>query len=163
MNKALIIVDYQFDFVDPSGKLYVPTAETKKNYIEELIKEFYDNKDLIIATKDVHPIDHYSFKEWGPHCVVNTNGTNLYFDASKINKIVEKGKNKETESYSAFFDEKGNSNFLDEYLRENDIQELTIVGVALEVCVKATFEHAIELGYKTNLDLKGCAGFQDKK
>ncbi|AAT75697.1 nicotinamidase/pyrazinamidase [Mesoplasma florum L1] len=163
MNKALIIVDYQYDFVDSNGKLYVHAAESKKTYIEYLIKIFNENNDLVVATKDMHPLDHYSFAQWGPHCVVGTKGTDLYFDSSSIDKIIEKGKNKKTESYSAFFDEKGNSNFLDEYLRENNIQELTIVGVALEVCVKATFEHAIELGYKTNLDLKGCAGFQDKK
>lgn len=163
MNKALIIVDYQYDFVDPKGKLYVPTAETKKDYINTLIKKFKNNNDLVIATKDVHPIDHYSFAQWGPHCVVNTNGTELYFDASSVDKIIEKGTNKDTESYSAFYDEAGNSNKLDEYLKAHNINELIIVGVALEICVKATFEHAIELGYDTKIDLKGCAGFQDKR
>ncbi|ATZ18025.1 isochorismatase family protein [Mesoplasma melaleucae] len=163
MNKALIIVDYQFDFVSPNGKLYVPTAETKKAYIESLIKTFKDNNDLVIATKYVHPIDHYSFAQWGPHCVVNTNGTELYFDASLFDKVIEKGTNKHTECYSAFYDEAGNSNNLDEYLKANHVNELVIVGVALKVCVKASFEHAIELGYHTIVDIKEYAGFQDKR
>ncbi|ATZ21575.1 isochorismatase family protein [Mesoplasma tabanidae] len=163
MNKALIIVDYQFDFVDPSGKLYVPTAETKKEYIESLITEYKTNNNLVVATKDVHPVDHYSFSEWGAHCITGTKGTNLYFNDLQVDKIIKKGTNKNTESYSAFFDEAGNSNNLDEYLKVNNITSLTIVGVALEVCVKATFDHAIELGYETIIDLKGCAGFQDKK
>lgn len=159
MKRALLIVDYQFDFVDPKGKLYVKGAETKKAYILNLIKQFKNNNELIIATKDVHPIDHYSFKEWGEHCLKGTNGVDLYFDEVSVDKIIVKGTQKNAESYSGFYDELGNTNHLDEYLKNNNIIHLTIVGVALEVCVKATYEHAIELGYETVLDLNGCQGF----
>ncbi|PPE04551.1 glycerol-3-phosphate acyltransferase PlsY [Entomoplasma ellychniae] len=160
INKALIIVDYQYDFVDPNGKLYVKHAETKKEYILKLIKEFKDNSNLVIATKDNHPIDHYSFKQWGEHCLNGTKGCDLYIDENLMDKIIIKGTKKDAESYSAFYDEKGNSNFLDEFLKKNNIEELTIVGVALEVCVKATYEHALELGYKAFLDINGCQGFE---
>ncbi|CBW54622.1 Pyrazinamidase/nicotinamidase [Mycoplasma mycoides subsp. capri LC str. 95010] len=160
-NKALIIVDYQYDFCDPNGSLYVKNAYTLKPKIEKLAKELKSQGWTIIATKDFHPIDHCSFKIWNKHCVQNTKGSELYFDYSDVDLIIEKGVNKDIESYSGFFDDANNSNGLDEYLKLKNIDTLKIVGVATEICVKANYDDAIKLGYDVHVDLEYCKGFTD--
>ncbi|WP_026389309.1 isochorismatase family protein [[Acholeplasma] multilocale] len=161
MKHALLIVDYQYDFVSPKGNLYVPGAEKLENYIKDLITLFKNEGNLVIASKDWHPSDHYSFEQWGNHCEQNKIGSTLFFDESLADHIILKGQNKDIESYSAFFDEKGNSNGLHELLSKLEVKELTIVGVATDICVANTVSSAVKLDYKVNLDLNGCAGFEN--
>ncbi|MDQ0567668.1 isochorismatase family protein [Mycoplasma yeatsii] len=160
MNKGLIIVDYQYDFACPNGSLYVKGAEELSSKITELSKELKQKGWHIIASKDWHPKDHYSFSQWPIHCVENTKGSEFYFDSSYVDLIIKKGNKKDIESYSGFFDEKGNSNGLDEYLKKHNITELEIVGVVTEICVKATYDDAIKLGYNAHINLDYCKGFE---
>ncbi len=162
MKKALIIVDYQFDFANPKGSLYVKDAETLKNYIEKLILEFKKNNDLVIATMDWHPENHNSFNNWPKHCIQNHPGAKLLIEEKNYDYIIKKGINPKYESYSGFYDDNGTSNGLDEYLKKHKITELTLVGVALDICVNATFNDAIKLGYKTIIDINGCKGITNK-
>ena len=60
-KQALIIVDYQNDFVEPEGSLYVEQGETLKDYLINLMADFKKNGDLVIATLDWHPENHSSF------------------------------------------------------------------------------------------------------
>ncbi|WP_027063456.1 isochorismatase family protein [Mesoplasma seiffertii] len=161
MKHALLIVDYQYDFVSPEGNLYVPGAETKLEHITGLISKFKQENNLVIASKDWHPADHYSFAEWGNHCEQNKQGASLMINETDVDHIILKGQNKNIESYSAFFDEKGNSNGLDELLKKLNVNELTIVGVATDICVANTVSSAIKAGYIVHLDLDGCAGFSN--
>ncbi|WP_338971119.1 isochorismatase family protein [Spiroplasma endosymbiont of Panorpa germanica] len=162
MKKALLIVDYQFDFVNPKGSLYVKNAEKLADYINQLINSFKADNQFVFASKDWHPENHYSFEKWGKHCQKNTNGAELCIPTKDIDFTILKGQNQDAESYSAFFDEKGNSNGLDEKMKELEIAEIIVVGVATDICVAKTVGDAIKLGYKTTLDLQGCAGFSDK-
>ncbi len=155
-NHALLIVDYQYDFVNPNGLLYVKNSEKIQNYINEQIIYFKKHNQLVIASMDWHPINHCSFKIWPKHCIQNTKGAKLLLEISQIDKIIKKGKDINKESYSAFFDDDSLTNGLVEYLKENDITILTIMGIALDYCIKATVEDAIKLNYKIILDLKGC-------
>ena len=74
--KALLVVDYQEDFI--SGSLAVAGAEGIREVIKEKFAEYYDNLDLIVATIDYHPENHSSFVEqggpWPKHCVKGTFG-----------------------------------------------------------------------------------------
>ncbi|WP_025734476.1 isochorismatase family protein [Williamsoniiplasma luminosum] len=162
-REALLIVDYQYDFVDPKGSLYIPRAETLKPYLENLIQNFHNKHQLVVASMDFHPNNHLSFKIWPPHCVQGSFGSNLYLDndaISMIDKVIIKGVDQNCESYSAFFDDFKKSNGLDEYLKLNQITDLTIVGVALNICVKHTYDDAIKLGYKAQIDLNGSIGLE---
>ncbi|AUF83240.1 isochorismatase [Mesoplasma syrphidae] len=161
MKHALLIVDYQYDFVSPDGSLYVPEAETKLQHITNLIHKFKQEKNLIIASQDWHPADHYSFAQWGNHCEQNKKGSNLMINQADLDHVILKGQNKDIESYSAFYDERNNSNGLDELLKNLGVSELTIVGVATDICVANTVSSAIKSGYKVHLDLEGCAGFSN--
>ncbi|ATZ18450.1 pyrazinamidase/nicotinamidase [Williamsoniiplasma somnilux] len=158
MKEVLLIVDYQYDFANPKGTLYVQGADQIGSYIEQLIKKFQKENKLIVGSKDWHPIDHYSFAQWGPHCIQNSLGAELLYDAKILDKLIIKGENQNLESYSAFYDEQDNSNGLHEWLQKQNIEQIYLVGVATDVCVGNTLNDALKLGYKVKLDLNGCAG-----
>ncbi|WP_338985486.1 isochorismatase family protein [Spiroplasma endosymbiont of Diplazon laetatorius] len=151
MKKALIVVDYQFDFADPKGKLYVPQGEVIKNGIEDKINEYKNNGDYVVFSGDFHPMEHVSFSQWGEHCVVNSAGSEFYVDSSKVDLIIRKGTELDYDSYSAFYvaqDLKVDSG-LNDWLKEREVNQLEICGLALDVCVKATYEDAVEKGYES--------------
>lgn len=158
-KKALIVVDYQNDFVNPKGALYVSGAEKFHHQIVKLIKTFQNNKDLVVATKDFHPKDYCSFTKWPPHCLANNWGSELYqLPESYFNKIILKGTAQDIDSYSAFFNDDQISNGLHEFLQEQNVTDLVLVGVALDVCVSATLTDAIKLNYHGYLDLTCSVG-----
>src|SRR4051812_17390226 len=119
--KTLILVDIQNDFL-PGGSLPVDEGDKIIPIIKELV---YLPFDLIIATKDWHPLDHSSFADnhglrpgkhinvdgidqilWPRHCVQNTWGAEFAsgWDTTKVEKIVYKGIDPHIDSYSTFFD-----------------------------------------------------------
>ncbi|AFR36313.1 bifunctional nicotinamidase/pyrazinamidase [Riemerella anatipestifer] len=174
MKKALIVVDVQNDFCE-GGALAVPNANEIIPYINLLIEE--NQYDKIIFTQDWHPANHKSFASnngkkvgetislngvpqfmWPDHCVENSFGAEFHkdLDTSKVDYIVKKGKNPEIDSYSAFQD---NNHFmktgLADYLKENDIQLVEIVGLALDYCVKYTCLDAVKEGFLTCLHFNG--------
>ncbi|WP_348736255.1 isochorismatase family protein [Spiroplasma endosymbiont of Ammophila pubescens] len=157
------MVDYQNDFVDPKGALYVPGAEKLYEKIVALIHEFHQNGDLVIATKDFHPNNHCSFVKWGPHCITNTFGSELYkLTTSQFDHIILKGTQQDFYSYSGFFSDNHTSNGLHEFLQEHKVTNLVIVGVATDVCISATLVDAIKLNYHGIIDLNASAGLKSQ-
>lgn len=174
MKKALIIVDVQNDFCE-GGSLAVPGANEIIPYINLLTAE--NHYDEIILTQDWHPANHKSFASnngrkvgetiilneipqfmWPDHCVQGTFGAEFHADLNreKVTHIVQKGKNEQIDSYSAFQD---NNHFmktgLDDYLKYKEIQLLEIVGLATDYCVKYTCQDAVGSGYVTCLHFHG--------
>lgn len=74
--KALIVVDYQNDFVD--GALGFKGAETIEQEIIRLVKEFKNNGDVVIFTKDTHETCYLETVEGNhlpvPHCIRGSDG-----------------------------------------------------------------------------------------
>ncbi len=149
--KALVIVDVQRDFC-PGGSLAVPDGNKIIPTINKLINSGYF--DEIIATKDWHPEGHISFasrwnakpfeyhKEakqilWPDHCILSSEGAMFHKDLNveNINHLVAKGFKINEEAYSGFYKDD-----LDRGLRALTLkyEELYIVGIATEICVKAT-------------------------
>jgi len=174
MKKALLIVDVQNDFCE-GGALAVPGANEIIPYINLLIQD--NTYDQIILTQDWHPEDHKSFASnngkqvgetinlngisqfmWPDHCVQGSFGAEFHKDLNrdKITHVVQKGKNRDIDSYSGFQD---NNHFmktdLDDYLKFHDIQLLEIVGLALDYCVRDTCLDAVKNGYITCLHFNG--------
>ena len=88
MNRVLIVVDYQNDFVN--GSLGFPGAEALADPIVERIKEYRKNGDDIIFTVDTHDEDYLDTQEGRKlpveHCIRETEGWYIYekvADASK--------------------------------------------------------------------------------
>ena len=139
---------------------------------------------LKIATRDYHPKDHVSFDSshdspkkafestvkiknpsnsdeaeipiWPAHCVQNTKGSNLIpeLNVSKLDKIVEKGRNKDLEMFSGFADVFGTksssaaSHDLAGLLNSKAITHVFVVGLAGDYCVKCTALDAVKEGYQ---------------
>jgi nicotinamidase/pyrazinamidase len=148
--EALVIVDFQNDFT-PGGALAVPEGDRIAPRVNELLDS--GRFDLVVATRDWHPRDHGSFEEfggpWPVHCVQGTEGAELHdsLDRSKLHVVIEKGQNPETEGYSGFEETE-----LAGVLREHEVDKVTIVGLATDICVKNTVLDALREGFEVTVD-----------
>ena len=142
-KKCLLIVDLQNDFC-PGGALPVKDGDK----IVEPINKVMDKFELVIASKDMHPEKTVHFNKWPVHCVRGTKGSEFHPDLNrgKIDFVFEKGTGNKDDGYSAF--EATNKN-LEEFLKENKVDELYVCGLATDYCVKATVLDALKSGFKT--------------
>jgi nicotinamidase/pyrazinamidase len=156
MGEALIIVDYQNDF-NPGGALAVAGGDEIAEPINRLAAD--DRFALVVATRDWHPPDHSSFTEqggtWPVHCVAGTPGAELHpaLDADRVDVIVDKGRDRATEGYSAF-----DGTNLGALLRERGIDRVTVVGLATDYCVKHTALDALSEGFPVTVDSTAVRG-----
>jgi nicotinamidase/pyrazinamidase len=175
-ERVLVLVDIQNDFC-PGGALPVPDGDAVVPVANRLIPQF----ELVVATQDWHPENHGSFAVnhlglkvgdfielngqrqilWPVHCVQNTHGAAfaLGLDVAKIEKIFPKGTDAGVDSYSGFFDNGHlKSTGLGDYLKEQHVQDVYIMGLATDYCVKFTALDARQLGFNTFLIEDGCRG-----
>ncbi|UIK87748.1 isochorismatase family protein [Arthrobacter polaris] len=177
MAKALIIIDVQNDFCE-GGSLAVTGGAAVASEISELVSQAPDF-DFIVTTQDWHvdPGTHFSEEpnfrtSWPVHCVAGTKGAALHrnLETEDIDAYFRKGKF--DAAYSGFdgllapedevavgereahesAEEDGESPVsLDDWLRENDVDDVVIVGIATEHCVRATALDALNAGYNTTV------------
>lgn len=80
MNKLLVVIDYQKDFVD--GALGFKKAETLEEGIYNKVKEYLDNGQKVVFTYDTHYENYLETREGKnlpvPHCYIGTEGHELY-------------------------------------------------------------------------------------
>jgi nicotinamidase/pyrazinamidase len=91
---------------------------------------------------------------WPDHCVQGTTGADFCSDLNmnKVNKIFQKGTNPEVDSYSGFYDnDHKSSTGLAQYLLDNKITHVVVVGLALDYCVKATALDAHAAGFSVEV------------
>ncbi|CQR23338.1 nicotinamidase/pyrazinamidase [Yersinia enterocolitica] len=70
-----------------------------------------------------------------------------------------KGQDPEIDSYSAFFDnDRRAKTLLDDWLKQQDINHLLVMGLATDYCVKYSVLDALALGYKATVIVDGCRG-----
>jgi nicotinamidase/pyrazinamidase len=154
--EALIIVDFQNDFT-PGGALAVTDGHRIAGRVNELAAD--PRFELVVATRDWHPANHGSFEEqggpWPVHCVQGTEGAELHpaLDQSRVDVIVDKGTDPETEGYSGF-----EGTTLGVLLRERGIDRVTLVGLATDYCVKNTALDALREGLDVTVDSAGVRG-----
>ena len=152
--RALLIVDVQNDFC-PGGALEVPEGDEVVPVINNLIGAF----DHVLQTQDWHPAGHQSFASshpqhdpydvievgygeqvlWPDHCVEGTDGASFHpdLDTTHTELVLRKGFRPEIDSYSAFFENDGETRTgLAGYLRERGIDTLYVCGLATDFCVK---------------------------
>lgn len=160
-DTALVVVDMQNDFVHPDGTLHVGGAPEALGRVNEEIAAAREVGCPVVFTQDWHPPDTPHFVErggtWPPHCVRNTWGAELHadLDVDADPTIVRKGTGHE-DGYSGFtvLDLAADTDVpteLDALLRERDVDRVVIVGVATDVCVRATALDAARLGYTTEV------------
>lgn len=166
-STALIVVDVQNDFADPSGSLYVPGGEETIPFINEQVHAAAEAGALVVYSQDWHPEETPHFEEfggpWPVHCVAGTKGAEFYPDLDVIEGAVhiKKGKGGE-DGYSAFSlrdpetGEESSTGLLAE-LEEAGIERVAIVGLAQDYCVKETTIDAARAGLDTTLLADGTA------
>lgn len=76
MQKVLIVVDMQHDFVD--GSLGTPEAKAIVENVRNKIQQYYKNGDHIIFTRDTHTTEYLNTNEGKhlpyEHCIYGTHG-----------------------------------------------------------------------------------------
>lgn len=167
-KKILVVVDYQYDFKNPNGSLYVTGGEKLQDKILKIIPNF----DGVVFTQDWHPLEHCSFKEnggiWPVHCVANTIGAGIPLELLKAAKnyiIYDKGTLECAEEYGAFDTSKDNytfsetycSMFYDEPFANSTLDSVVVCGIAGDYCVLETLKNIVnEVGTeKVNVYLDG--------
>ena len=173
---ALIWVDLQVDFM-PTGMLPV----TDGNAVIPLANAYAKDYQMVVATQDWHPADHGSFAAnhpwrkpgqvidlnglpqvlWPIHCVRGTWGAEFVagLATEKITKVFRKGTDPEVDSYSGFYDNgHRKSTGMAEWLREQGITQVDVLGVATDYCVKFTVLDALKEGFKVRLLADACRG-----
>ena len=128
MKKALIVVDYQYDFV--VGALGFDDALKIETNIVKLIEDFKEqNNNDVIFTYDTHNENYLNSSEGKflpvPHCVLNTPGHDLYGMVKNHKEDNDKSFNKYTFG----------SLDLANYLKEQKYDEITLCGVVTNICV----------------------------
>ena len=175
---ALIIVDLQNDFVE-GGALAVSGGLELIPLANHWMPQF----DVVIATQDWHPKNHQSFASqhpgvsigdvfdlnglsqvaWPDHCIQNSFWAKLVdgLNLSRINTIIQKGTDPEIDSYSGFFDNgHRKATCLADFLRSNDVDRVSVMGIATDYCVRFTALDAVTAGFQTTLILPGCRGVE---
>ena len=173
---ALVIVDLQNDFL-PGGALPVPHGDE----VIALANELQDRFELVVATQDWHPANHGSFAEnhpgkkpgdrimldgieqilWPVHCVENTRGAEFasFFDRSRVARVFQKGIDPRIDSYSTFFDNAHRrTTGLGDFLKEQAVTDIYLLGLALDYCVKFSALDARGLGLNTHVIVDACRG-----
>lgn len=91
---------------------------------------------------------------WPKHCVQGTKGAEIIseLDSSKFDLVLEKGRDKTVEMFSAFADVFGNTSDaasldLAPFLRKNGINRVDVVGLAGDYCVACTALDARKEGF----------------
>lgn len=153
--RALLLVDIQNDFC-PGGALAVPDGDQVVAVANRLASGF----DLCVATQDHHPAGHSSFSgqggPWPVHCVQGTPGAALRDDLRvPLDAVFPKGERHSADSYSGFADDDGVETGLTAWLRERGVDQLVVVGLATDYCVKATVLHALERGFRVEVVREG--------
>lgn len=154
---ALIVVDVQNDFADPSGSLYVQGGEAVVPFVNAEVEAMLTASGRVFYTRDWHPPSTPHFEKdggiWPVHCVAGTWGAEFHPDLLIRGPVVAKGTSGE-DGYSGFsmrHHETGEtiSTDLERLLRDAGIDRVVVVGLATDYCVKATALDARSLGFAT--------------
>ena len=161
--RALIVVDVQNDFCE-GGSLAVTGGAALASAISEYLADGADYRH-VVATQDFHidPGDHFSDRpdyssSWPPHCLAGSTGAQFHpgLDSDRFDAVFRKGAY--DAGYSGFegIDESGTP--LADWLIQHDVDQVDVVGIATDHCVRATAEDALQAGLATRVLLDLTAG-----
>ena len=148
MKKVLVVVDMQNDFCGPDGVLTTPEAQAIVPKVAQYIRDSADKNTILLFTRDTHDADYLNTQEGKklpiPHCLKDTYGWEL---APEIEEAIydTRGEYFDFDTYFPFVSDHiinkptfGSVDFqnllyiLDE---EDDIKEITFLGVCSDICV----------------------------
>jgi len=163
-TSALIVVDLQNDFADPSGSLYVLSGEEIVPIANREIRRMKDAGGTVVYTQDWHPPNTPHFAKdggrWPVHCVQRTWGAQLHPELLRVEaKTIQNGADGD-DGYSGFTERDlrtgaESETGLGDYLRERGIATVVVLGLATEYCVRATALDAVRAGFATTVLREG--------
>lgn len=133
MQKVLVVIDMQNDFVD--GALGSTQAQMIVDNVRKKIESF---DGPIIFTRDTHGIDYLERQEGKmlpvPHCVKNTEGWHI------VPGLIEAAEGRPIMSPVSFIDKPNFGSFellscLEGMNSVNPIESITLVGLCTDICV----------------------------
>ncbi|BCI55870.1 nicotinamidase/pyrazinamidase [Mycolicibacterium litorale] len=162
--RALIVVDVQNDFCE-GGSLAVTGGAAVAERISALLAGASSDYAHVVATKDFHidPGEHFSDTpdyrlSWPRHCVAGTPGADFHpaLDTGPVEAVFTKGEY--SAAYSGFEGADASGTALAEWLRQRGVDEVDVVGIATDYCVRATAADAAAAGFTTRVLLDLTAG-----
>ncbi len=184
--QALILVDLQNDFLPggalavPDGDAVVPVANRLQMEFDLVVatQDWHPAEHGSFAANhsgrtpgQVIELEGLTQILWPTHCVQGSRGADFApgLETSRIERVFQKGTNVGVDSYSGFFDNGraersrasldqaiGGSTGLGEYLRARGVEEVYVLGLATDYCVRLTVLDALSLGFRTVLVQDGC-------
>ncbi|GAA1410236.1 nicotinamidase/pyrazinamidase [Glutamicibacter uratoxydans] len=166
MTRALLIIDVQPDFCE-GGALAVAGGNVVAAGIAADAAERRDAYQVIATTQDWHidPGEHFSatpdyVDSWPVHCVAGTSGAALHPLLAQLQADAHFAKGRFAAAYSGFearlldpqadiADESGA--LLGDWLKEQGITAVDVVGLAADYCVRATALDAAAAGFATTV------------
>ncbi|MER8044257.1 isochorismatase family protein [Streptomyces sp. NPDC094032] len=169
MHRALIVVDVQNDFCE-GGSLAVAGGADVAAAVTDLVGQAAGAAYRhVVATRDHHidPGAHFSehpdyVDSWPRHCVAGTEGVGFHPNfapavaSGAVDAVFDKGAY--AAAYSGFEGRDENGETLAEWLRERQVTEVDVVGIATDHCVRATALDAAREGFRTQVLLDLTAG-----
>ena len=148
MNKLLLIIDPQMDFIN--GSLPVAGAAEAMDALAEYVDNHGEEYALRVATADWHPYHHCSFgREGGPwpvHCMQHSTGAAIWqrlleaLDRTKGGfTLLYKGDEASREEYSILQNKRSSVEFR-HLVGEHVIGQIDVCGLAGNVCVLNTLK-----------------------
>ena len=148
MKKVLVVVDMQNDFCGSEGSLTTPEAQAIVPKVADYIRTHADKDTVLLMTKDTHNPDYMETLEGKKlpvaHCIKNTHGWEL---APAIQEAIYDTRDKyhDFDSYFPYvadhivckptFGSLDLMNLLYVLDEENDIKEVTFLGICTDICV----------------------------
>jgi nicotinamidase-related amidase len=140
-KSALLIVDMLKDFTDPEGLVYYPQNREVLPRIQRVLEECRKHGLLIIFLKHFYRKDKFdkNLRNMRPCCLEGTDGDEIdpLLKVDPVKDYVIKKRR-----YSGFV-----GTDLDMVLRENQIENVIIVGTKTNCCIRATVTDAYNLDY----------------
>ena len=132
MEKVLVVIDYQNDFVN--GSLGFKRAEELENGIYEKVISYLKDGHKVIFTYDTHSENYLETREGKNlpilHCRMNTEGHRLY---GKVNEFVNDENTIHLNKYSFGISPQDMIKLVERI--GEDIEYIEIVGVVTNICV----------------------------
>lgn len=160
---ALVIVDLQNDFADPTGSLYVRGGEEVVPVANTERMRARAEGALVIYTQDWHPphTPHFAVDGgiWPVHCVQETWGAAFHPELTVDGDVLRKGTDGR-DGYSAFsvrdpLSGTVEATELERILRAASIERLIVTGLATDYCVVETVSDARMLGFDVGVVADG--------
>jgi nicotinamidase/pyrazinamidase len=162
MSRALVIVDLQNDFCE-GGSLAVAGGAEVARRVSEHVVAHHEEYAAIVATADWHedPGAHFStdpdfVDSWPAHCRVGSDGA-LFHPAAEpafehVQAIFRKGHHSAAYSgFEGFTVEADRKVALADWLRDRAIEQVDVVGIATDHCVRATALDSADEGFETTV------------